>query len=236
MTTEKESRINEWFVPKFGPVWFRVIIGLLFLPYTGMCVSFAIIGSLISPSLSWERLGAIALIYALALGVSAHAVDTIGSKKAKPWGNYFTRKQMLILTGVALAISYAVGVYYIVFFVPLLAPIAVMEGFFLFAYNFELFGGRFHNDFWFVVSWGVLPTLAGYVIQTNSFDLLPLGVSIATGLASLLEIRLSRPYKGLKRMGTNSIITRRLERGLKVLSTGTISVAIVFVVLRIIFS
>ena len=40
--------MNEWFVPKFGPVRFRVFVGLLFLPYTGMCLSFAIIGSMLA--------------------------------------------------------------------------------------------------------------------------------------------------------------------------------------------
>jgi len=44
-----DSRINEWYVPKFGPMKFRLFIGLLFLPYTGMCVSFVIMGALLSP-------------------------------------------------------------------------------------------------------------------------------------------------------------------------------------------
>ena len=32
MTTE--TRINEWFVPRFGPEKFRAFVGLLFLPWT----------------------------------------------------------------------------------------------------------------------------------------------------------------------------------------------------------
>ena len=69
MTAKNETRINEWFVPKFGPTRFRIFIGLLFLPYTGMCISFAVIGSLIAGNnLAWDRVGAIALIYAFALG------------------------------------------------------------------------------------------------------------------------------------------------------------------------
>ena len=38
--------MSEWFVPKFGPEKFRLCVGILFLPYTGMVVSFAIWGSL----------------------------------------------------------------------------------------------------------------------------------------------------------------------------------------------
>lgn len=236
MTTKKETRINEWFVPKFGSTRFRIFVGLLFLPYTGMCISFAVIGSLVAVTVSWERVGAIALIYALALGISAHAADSIGSKRSKPWGNYFSRRQLLALTAVSLAAAYAIGAYYIVFYAPYLAIIAVLEGFFLLAYNFELFGGRFHNDFWFCVSWGCLPALAGYVMQTNSIDVFPLGVSLAAGLASYLEIRLSRPYKELRRSGANGGRASSLEGSLKVLSIGTVSFTAVLVAVRIIFS
>ena len=83
-------RINEWFVPRFGPLKFRAFIGMLFLPYTGMCISFTIIGSMLSESILWDRVLSIFIIYFLALGVSAHAADNLGSKKIKPWGNFFT--------------------------------------------------------------------------------------------------------------------------------------------------
>ncbi len=236
MTTSNETRINEWFVPRFGPLKFRIFVGLLFLPYTGMCVSFAVIGSLIAIDFSWERVGAIAAIYALALGISAHAADTLGSRKVKPWGNYFSKKDLLMMMIGSLAIAYGIGIYYIVFFVPFLAVIAVLEGFFLLAYNFEIFGGRFHNDFWFAVSWGLLPTLAGYVIQTNSVDPLPLGIAVLTALASYLEIRMSRPYKELRRRNASRQEIERLEVGLKILSLGTIASALAFIGFRVIFS
>src|SRR5919204_5847711 len=76
-TLNKDTRINEWFVPKFGPIKFRVFIGLLFLPYTGMCVSFVIIGSMLADEIAWDRVGAITLIYILALGISAHIADNL---------------------------------------------------------------------------------------------------------------------------------------------------------------
>lgn len=236
MTTTKETRINEWFVPRFGPIRFRVFVGLLFLPYTGMCVSFTIISSMLAGEIAWDRVGAIALIYALALGVSAHVADSIGSKRTKPWGTYFTKAQLLALMAGSLVAAYAIGIYYIVYFVPLLAVIAALEGFFLFAYNFEVFGGRFHNNFWFAVSWGALPALAGYVMQANSITILALAVAGLTGLASYAEIRMSRPYKQLKQSGGDPERARRLESGLKAVSLGTIAFAIVFLVYRTTFS
>lgn len=234
--TTNDTRINEWFVPRFGPTKFRVFVGLLFLPYTGMCVSFAIIGSMLVGEIAWDRAGAIALIYALALGVSAHVADSLGSKKAKPWGSYFTKVQLFALMAATLAAAYAIGIYYIVFFVPLLALIAALEGFFLFAYNFETFGGRFHSNFWFAVSWGALPALAGYVMQANSISILALAVSGATGLVSYAEIRMSRPYKQLKQSGSDPERAKRLESGLKAISLSTIAFAISLLAYRIIFS
>jgi hypothetical protein len=236
MTITNRTRINEWFVPKFGPARFRVFVGLLFLPYTGMCVSFTIIGSMLAGEIAWDRVGAIALIYALALGISAHVADSLGSKKAKPWGGYFTKVQLLALMAATLVMAYAIGIYYIVLFVPLLAVIAALEGFFLFAYNFETFGGRFHKNFWFAVSWGSLPALAGYVMQANSISILALLVSGLTGLVSYAEIRMSRPYKQLKQSNNHPEQTKRLENGLKIISLVTIAFALTLVAYRVIFS
>ncbi len=236
MSAENKTRINEWFVPKFGPTRFRVFVGLLFLPYTGMCVSFAIIGSMLADEIAWDRVGAIALIYTLALGISAHVADSLGSKKTKPWGSYFTKVHLLTIMVATLTAAYVIGLYYIVFFVPFLAIIAVLEGFFLFTYNYETWGSLFHNDFWFAVSWGSLPLLAGYIIQANSISVIALAAAGLTGLASYAEIRMSRPYKQLKKTNGNSDKARRLENGLKSISVGTIMFALSMLVYRIIFS
>jgi hypothetical protein len=77
--------------------------------------------------------------------------------------------------------------------------IALLEGFFLLAYNLEWFQGRFHTDGWFALSWGALPVLAGHVLQTNSISLAALLVAAAAGALSLVEIKASRPYKRLVR-------------------------------------
>jgi hypothetical protein len=236
MSTENGTRINEWFVPKFGPKRFRIFIGLLFLPYTGMCVSFAVVGSSLASVIAWDRVGAIALIYVLALGISAHIADSLGSKKAKPWGTHFNKIQMLVIMAATLIVAYAIGVYYIVYFVPLLGIVAVLEGFFLFTYNYETWQGMFHNDFWFAVSWGSLPLLAGYIIQTNSVNTLSLSAACLAGLVSYAEIRMSRPYKQLKRGNGNPALAKKLENGLKLISLGAITFAISLVVFRIIFS
>jgi hypothetical protein len=230
----EDTRINEWFVPKFGPSKFRAFVGLLFLPYTGMCISFTVIGSLIASEVSWERLAGIAIIYTLALGISAHAADSLGSKKTKPWGKYFSKRELGLLTIIPMAAAYSIGAYFIILYVPNLLIIAILEGFFLLAYNFELFRGKFHNNISFAFSWGSLPVLAGFMIQTNSIDFIAITASIGAGLVSYVEIRTSRPYKDLKRTGSDDLKARKLENRLKLLSTSTFIFAILFLVFRLI--
>ena len=225
------SRINEWFVPSFGPDKFRAFVGMMFLPYTGMCVSFTVLGSMSTQEVHWDREGAVALIYALSLGIGAHAADAFGSKN-KPWGSYFSRRQVATLMAASVAGAYSIGAYYIILYAPLLGIVAALEGFFLFAYNFELFGGRFHNDFWFAVSWGALPAMAGYLIQTGEFSVLPFAVAAGAALASYAEIKMSRPYKQAKKDGKD---VKRLEGGLKVLSIATITFSLAVLAARVAF-
>jgi hypothetical protein len=230
----RSIRINEWFVPRFGPLKFRAFIGMLFLPYTGMCISFTIIGSMLSEYIVWDRVLSIFIIYFLALGVSAHAADNLGSKKIKPWGNFFTTFELKLMVIGGLSVSYVIGIYYIIMFTPLLLIIAIIEGFFLFAYNFELFNGLFHNNFWFAVSWGSLPLLAGFVIQTNSISILSLFSSIIAFLVAYSEIRISRIYKELKRRPQDNIDhnIKKLELYLKILSLTTISFAVILTIYK----
>jgi hypothetical protein len=214
-------------VPRFGPLRFRVFIGLLFLPYTGMVLSFALIGSLLAERLSYERVVAIIVIYFFGLGIAAHALDALGSKGTKPWGTVFTRRQLWLIAIVALATAYGVASYYMLRYVPALWAVAIVEGFFVFAYNLEWLSGRFHTDAWFAVSWGALPVLAGYVMQTNSLSLSALIVALSMGLFATIEIKASRPYKELKRRGSQlsreeQVLRERYETLLKCVSLGVL--------------
>jgi hypothetical protein len=225
---DSRDRSREWFVPAFGPPRFRAFIGLLFLPYTGMVLAYVAIGSMLAETIYWDRVAALLAIYFLALGIGAHALDAIGGSAGKPWGRMFTRAQLWTLAAVSIIAAYVVGVYYMILYVPLLWPIAIAEGFFVFAYNLEWFKGRFHTDNWFAVSWGGLPVLAGYVMQTNSLSFAALIVAAGVGLLSLVEIKASRPYKELKRAGAeqSSAHARTLEAILKCVSGGVILLGI----------
>jgi hypothetical protein len=236
------DRRNEWFVPSWGPLKIRVLIGLLFLPYTGMVLAFTIIGAMLAELIQWDRVGAKVVIYFLALGIGAHALDAVGSKGTRPWGTVLSDKLLWTMALSSITIAYAVGIYYIMLYVPLLSLIAIAEGFFLFAYNLEWFGGRFHTDAWFAVSWGGLPVLAGYILQTNRISLAALVVAISTSLFSLAEINTSRPYKALRRrLATTKTegdeeqreILQRYEVILKSLSLGVLLLGIGLLMWRV---
>jgi hypothetical protein len=192
---------------------------MLFLPYTGIIVSFAAWGSISGP-FSVERLGAICLIYFLALGVSAHCLDAVGGK-TKPWGDLPKKKVWTIGLG-ALGVAFSIGLYYAFLDSPLLIPIGIAEGFFLFAYNLELFGGRFHNNISVLISWAVLPIFAGSAIQTNSISIQAILLSILSSALTYLLITTSRKYKELKKNGAPPT-TKQKEYVLMGISFGVMS-------------
>lgn len=225
----QSDRTSEWFVPKFGPIKFRISIGILFLPYTAIVTCFAALGA-ISGDLEIERIVAICLIYFLALGVSAHLLDAVGGK-TKPWGNLPKRKLWTIAMS-ALGIAFFIGIYYAFLDSPLLFPIGITEGFFLFAYNLELFGGKFHNKSSTIFSWGILPVFAGSAIQTNSITLETIIISGITALITYILITTSRSYKLLKQNNGNATLIRRKEIVLKLLLLGVVFGTIVFFIFR----
>jgi hypothetical protein len=125
-----------------------------------------------------------------------------------------------------------------VLFVPLLWIVAVMEGFFVFAYNLEWFGGKFHKDLWFAFSWGFLPVLAGYIMQMNEVSPAVFAIAVAMGLFSLVEIKASRPYKRLKSRSDaltqdEKILLERYETILKSISLGVLFLGIGMLIWRI---
>ena len=216
----QSDRMSEWFVPKFGSRSFRLSVGILFLPYTGMVVSFAIWGSL-SVEFNLDRLVSIGLLYFFATGISAHCLDALGSKK-KPWG-HLPKTKLLAVSIISLIIACSIGLYFAILDSWLLLPIGIIEGFFIFTYNLELFNGKFHNNASFVISWGILPVFAGAIIQTNSITLETIIFSAIAGFASYILITTSRKYKDLKQQNARYELFHQKEQILKMISIAVIT-------------
>jgi len=214
-----QDRTDEWFVPKFGSRNFRRTIGILFLPYTSIVICFAALGSL-SGQFEIERLAAICIIYFLALGVSAHLLDAIGGK-TKPWGD-LPKKKLWIISMSVLGIAFSIGMYYAFLDSPLLFVIGIVEGFFLFAYNLELFGGKFHNNASTIVSWAILPVFAGSAIQTNSITIEAIMICGVSSIITYVLITTSRKYKHLKQNNGNYLEIKKCESILKIITIGVL--------------
>ncbi|MFQ5475952.1 MAG: hypothetical protein ACE5DT_02855 [Nitrosopumilus sp.] len=224
------DRVSEWFVPKFGSKKFRISIGILFLPYTSIVTCFAALGAISEP-LQLERVAAICVIYILALGVGAHLLDAVGGK-TKPWGE-LPKKKIWIIALIALGIAFSIGIYFAFLDSPWLFPIGIIEGFFLFAYNLELFGGKFHNNTSTIFSWGILPVFAGSVIQSNSITVETIIIATVTALVTFALITTSKQYKLLKRNNVDTSSIKKKECILKLITIGVVSGTIIFFIIRI---
>lgn len=228
----QRDRTSEWFVPKFGPRNFRVGVGILFLPYTSIVTCFAAWGSL-SGQFEIERLVAICVIYFLSIGVSAHCLDAVGGK-TKPWG-VLPKRLLFVIAMLALGITFTIGLYYAFLDSPLLFPIGIAEGFFLFAYNLEWFNGKFHNNPSTILSWGILPVFAGTAIQTNTINPETLLLSCISAIITYVLITTSRKYKELKQNDAESSLVHKKEIILKSITFGMLICTGMFFILRYFF-
>lgn len=226
----QQDRTSEWFVPKIGPKNFRIGIGMLFLPYTAIVTCFALWGSLVT-DFTLDRIVSIGIIYFLAVGVAAHFLDAVGGK-TKPWGTLPKRKIISIAIS-SLAIVFTIGLYYAFLDSPLLFPIGIIEGFFLFAYNLELFGGKFHNNISTIISWGILPVFAGSAIQSNSISIETIILSCISAGITYVLITTSRKYKELKKDGIEISKIKNKENILKIITLVVLSGTILFFILRV---
>ena len=208
------TREREWYVPRVGPRRFRLLVGLSFYPYSLMNASYVVIGSLVAPAVHLERMAALVAVYLLAVGISAHSLDAMSPNR--PWGDFLSRRQLAILAASALVPSLGLGLYLALAYAPLLRAVGAVELFFLLAYNLELFGGAFHTDLWFAASWGFLPVIAGFVVQTDGLSLASLAAGLFGFFTAYVEISASRPYKAIKmEQGSGSPLASRLESVLK---------------------
>lgn len=232
---EQPTRGEEWYVPKFGPPRFRAFVGMTFIPYTLMNVSYVVTGSMLaSGGVEWSRVAAISVVYLLSVGVSAHALDALAPNR--PWGTFLSSRELVALAVSALVPALVLGSYLALSYATWLIPVGLVELFFLLSYNLELFGGRFHTEAWFAFSWGFLPVIAGFVAQTNSLDLQALAGGAFGFTTAYVEINASRPYKALKksrgepRFAENQL---RFERVLKGVVASALLAAALLVIVRL---
>lgn len=175
---------------------FGDLLTLLHPPYTLWHLSYFALGAAVAPRLHADRLWWGLAAFALAVGVSAHALDELHDR---PLQTGIGDRTLWALAACALLGALAIGVAGVLSVSAWLAPLVLAGGLFLPAYNLELAGGRFHSDAWFAIGWGAFPAFTGYFAEAERIAL-P-GVLIALGCAamSVAQRRLSSPARELRR-------------------------------------
>ncbi len=173
---------------------------MLHLPYTGMVLAFVVMGAALAPQFYPDRLLATILAYFLGLGIAAHAFDQL-----EPNGSHYlrrlTRADLRKIGGFAILGAVAVGGYYALTVTPFLAIFIGLGVFFAFAYPLpsRMAGGLFHNNLSFSFSWGFLPFITSYYVNSLSITPQALLLGSLMALAAWTEIVLSRRARQARR-------------------------------------
>ena len=195
------------------PGGWRDYVTLLHPPYTAWHLSYVAIGAAAAPHLNGLRLGASVAAFFFAVGLAAHALDEL---KGRPLGTRISDRALRLIAGVALAVAVLLGVAGAVSVTPWLSAFVAFGVFIALAYNLEMFGGRFHSDLWFGVSWGAFPALTGYFAQAETIRWPAILVALACLLLSIAQRRLSTPVRRLRRTVTDVEGRMRMADGREV--------------------
>jgi ABC-type branched-subunit amino acid transport system permease subunit len=178
------------------PGGWRDLLTLLHPPYTAWHLSYVAFGAVAAPELHGNRLAATLLAFFLAVGICAHAFDELNGR---PLRTQLSDGVLFVMGAVALAGAVAIGIVGAVTVSLGLLPFVAVGAFIVVAYNFELFGGRFHSDFWFAAAWGAFPALTSYWINALQFRLQGILVAAACFALSMAQRRLSTQVRELRR-------------------------------------
>jgi hypothetical protein len=234
-----------------GGGW-RDLVNVLHPPYTAWHLANVGLGAAAAAEIHADRLLATLAAFFLAVGVSAHALDELNGH---PLNTKLSDRTLIGLAAVSLAGAIAIGILGCIIVSATLAPFVLAGGFIVVAYNLELFGGRFHTDFWLAAAWGAFPAITSWWVNTLSFEsahVVVAGALVAVGCFGLTRVqrRLSTPVRRLRRRTVSVSGEQRLDDGtaiplsveelaspldgsLRTLSWAVVALSIGLVVLRI---
>jgi hypothetical protein len=183
------------------PGGWRDLVTVLHPPYTLWHLSNVAIGAAAARHIYAGRLAAALAAFFLAVGIGAHALDELNGR---PLGTLLSRRTLIALAAGGLGGALAIGIAGAIFVSPTLVPLVLVGGFIAPAYNLELFGGRFHTDFWLAASWGGFAAFTGWWV--NALGVHSVWEAVAASAAVLacfwltkVQRRLSTPVRELRR-------------------------------------
>jgi hypothetical protein len=216
-------------------------------PYTAWHLSYVVVGACLAPTIMLSRLLATLIAFFLAVGVAAHAYDEL---QGRPLRTSIPSWTLVAACVAGLSGALVLGAFGVLRVGALLVPFLVVGPLLVVAYNADLFGGRFHTDLGFALSWGAFPVLTAYVAQAGALSWSAvLGAAGATAL-SLAQRSLSTPARQLRRRvvgvsgavvlgdGSESRLDREgllapLERALRMLTWASVLFATALAVFRL---
>lgn len=197
------------------PGGWRDLVTVLHPPYTAWNLANVCFGAAAAAQIHTDRFVATLAAFFLAVGVSAHTLDELNGRPLKTELSDLTLKA---LAAGSLAVAMGIGVAGCIIVSPTLIPFVLAGGFFVVAYNLELFGGRFHTAFWLAFAWAAFPALTSWWVNTLSFASLKVdvaGVLVAAGCFGLVSVQrtLSTPVRRLRRKTVSVSGEQRLDDG-----------------------
>ena len=197
------------------PGGWRDLITVLHPPYTAWNLANVAFGAAAATEIHTDRFIATLAAFFLAVGIGAHALDELNGRPLK------TRLSDRTLIGLAVASltgAIGIGIAGCLIVSATLIPFVVAGGFLVVAYNLELFGGRFHTDFWLAAAWGAFPALTSWWVNTLSFGsakTVVAGALVTAGCFGLAAVqrRLSTPVRRLRRKTVSVTGEQRLDDG-----------------------
>lgn len=210
--------MNQTWYQKQGSAW-ADFWTMLHLPYTLMCISFLVIGFGIERVSRWDIFILTVIAYFLGLGIASHSFDQL-SGMGSSYVQHISQKNLMLIGMVSVTTAVFIGVnimfhlkaWNILWMIPI-------QTFFVWAYPVSKFmKGVFHSDFWFAVSFGFIPVMVGYYINTLTLNPIFIGWAVVAFIISLIEITLSRYVRAIRRT-TNPLneYYLRPEKALKLL-------------------
>jgi hypothetical protein len=171
-------------------------INLLHPPYTLWHLSYVVIGIAMSPVIYSGRSIAVLVAFFVGLGLGAHALDeTMGN----PLHTKISKTRLYLVGFISLSVAILIGLYYVVVLSVLILPFVAIESFFAVAYNLEVFEKRFHTDLIFALSWGSIPFLTGYFVNSLSLSVATLVMAVGIGFLTYVQRTLSTQARLFRR-------------------------------------
>jgi hypothetical protein len=197
------------------PGGWRDLVTVLHPPYTAWNLANVTFGAAAATEIHTDRFVATLAAFFLAVGIGAHALDELNGR---PLNTRLSDRTLIGLAAASLAGAIGIGIAGCFIVSVTLIPFVVAGGFLVVAYNLELFGGRFHTDFWLAAAWGAFPALTSWWVNTLSFGsakTVVAGALVTAGCFGLAAVqrRLSTPVRRLRRKTISVTGEQRLEDG-----------------------